>query len=146
METSLDACVTTGVAIWDLGGVLTVRAIRIVCALLNGASLVRLSFRGLPFLSSISPGLSVLRMEVGHRHGTVSESCLPGLIVSCGFGIRLPSFGRCLLWYFRRELVRLSVPIILVSFSLGTRPSSDSYGIGRDNIAVPCKFVVPALA
>ena len=56
--TSPNAFVTTEIATWDIGVFVTVRAIRIVCALFNGVSLVSLSFRGLPVLSSRSFSLS----------------------------------------------------------------------------------------
>ena len=40
------------------------------------------------------------------------------------------------MWSFRRGLVRSLGPIVVVSSAQGTRPSSDSYGVGRDNIGV----------
>ena len=89
MQTSPDAFMTTEIATWDIGGIATVRAVRIVCVLLNGVSLVRLSLRGNRGYHYRWTYRSEFRVDAGQRDGTVSESCFLGTIVSFGFGTHL---------------------------------------------------------
>lgn len=56
----------------------------------------------------------------------------------------VPSSVRGSVWSFSRGFVRSPGPIVAVSFELGTRPSSDSCGLGRYNNGERNKSVSPA--
>lgn len=47
---------------------------------------------------------------------------------------------------FRREFVRSPVPIVAVSLTIGTRPSSGLYGLVPDNIVERSTYVAPVTA
>ena len=57
----------------------------------------------------------------------------------------VPPFGIFFVRSYRRGLVHSLGPIAVVSSTVGTRPSSDSCGLGRDNTDECSTSVAPAL-